>query len=323
MSDLILAMPENDDLAHKLAGHLGGEVGRCEIRRFPDGESFVRIDSEVKGRAVTIACTLDRPDGKFLALSFLAAAARDLGGARVGLVAPYLPYMRQDTRFHPGEGVTSSYFARLLGRQVDWLVTMDPHLHRRKSLSEIYNIATSVAHAGPAIADWVRANVEAPVIIGPDSESEQWVAEVAAGAGAPYGVLQKVRTGDREVTVSMPSGGGWDGRVPVLVDDIISTARTMIAAARQFREAGHSSIVAIGVHALFADSAYDELRESGVDRIATCNTVIHRSNAIDITAHLAAAAATLSGDGAFGRHRADRPPEPSDQAQPEGVANEP
>lgn len=160
MTRLIIAMPGNDEVAHELASHLGVELGCCEIRRFPDGESFVRTDSEIKGREVAIAGTLDRPDDKFLTLSFLASTARELGAARVGLVAPYLAYMRQDKRFHPGEAVTSEHFARLLSQQFDWLVTMDPHLHRRKSLSEIYSIPTGVTHAGPAIADCCNANCE-------------------------------------------------------------------------------------------------------------------------------------------------------------------
>lgn len=293
MTRLFLAMPGNEDLARKLSEHLGAELGRCEIRRFPDGESFIRIDSDVKGRDVIIACTLDRPDDKILGLSFLASTARELGAMSVGLVAPYLAYMRQDKRFHAGESVTSVHFARLLSQQVDWLVTVDPHLHRRESLSEIYPIPTRVTHAGLAIADWVRANVKAPIIIGPDTESQQWVAAVAELAGAPHDVLQKVRMGDRSVRVSTPDARLWQGRTPVLVDDIVSTARTMIAAAGRLRAAGCADIVAVGIHALFVDNAYSDLRGAGVDRVVTCNTVVHQSNQIDITALLAEAVNAL------------------------------
>jgi ribose-phosphate pyrophosphokinase len=197
--------------------------------------------------------------------------------------------MRQDTRFRPGEGVTSAYFASLLGGRIDWLVTMDPHLHRRKSLAEIYGIPTAVSPAGSAIGDWIQAHVTASVVVGPDSESEQWVAAVAERAKAPYYVLQKTRLGDRDVKVSMPNTDRWKGRTPVLVDDIVSTARTMIAAATQFREIGFDDIVAIGVHALFAGTAYQDLQSAGVTRIVTCDTVRHPSNGIDIADYLAAA----------------------------------
>ena len=89
------------------------------------------------------------------ALLFAADAARQLGARKVGLVAPYLCYMRQDRSFKPGEAVTSRSFAALLSRACDWLVTVDPHLHRYKSLSEIYAIPARALHAGPAIADWI------------------------------------------------------------------------------------------------------------------------------------------------------------------------
>lgn len=249
MTLMMLPMPGNESMADSLARHLGGEIGHLQTRQLPDGDSLVRIDSQVRGRNVAIVCTLDRPAGKFLPLSLLAGTARDLGAATVGLVSAYLPYMRQDTRFNPGEGITSVYFARLLSGQVDWLVTLHPHLHRRRSLSEIYAIPSVVAHVAPAIGDWIRWDVSVPVVIGPDSESEEWVAAVAERAGAPHSVLTKRRLGDRDVTVSDAEANRWKGRTPVLVDDIVSTARTMVAAATQSRKAGFSDIVAIAIHA--------------------------------------------------------------------------
>lgn len=323
MSQLVFAMPGNDGLAAELARHLGAELARGEVRRFPDGETLVRIDTDVKGQDLIVAARLDRPDDKFLALCFLAATARDLGAATIGLVAPYLPYMRQDKSFHPGEGVTSAYFARLLGAHFDWLVTVDPHLHRRSSLSEIYAIPTSVAQAGPAIADWVRRNVAAPIIVGPDGESEQWVADVARRAGAAYCVMQKVRTGDRAVAVSMPEGRRWDGHTAVLVDDIISTARTMIAAARQLRAAGCAEIVVIGVHALFAGDAFEDLVEAGIRRIATCHTVVHPSNEIDVSRLLAAAIGETARLKATNQRPLGQPATPTVQLMAGDVPHEP
>ena len=104
MNPVILALPGNEAIAEQLAERLTLKLGRTELRRFPDGESYVRIDSAVKGRNVILICTLDRPDEKFLPLTFLSATARDRGATRVGLVCPYLAYMRQDRRFRDGEG---------------------------------------------------------------------------------------------------------------------------------------------------------------------------------------------------------------------------
>lgn len=134
-----------------------------------------------------------------------------------------------------------------------------------------------------------RTHVSAPLVVGPDSESEQWVAAVAAQAQAPYLVLAKTRIGDRDVRVSMPNADRWQGRTPVLVDDIVSTARTMIETVARFRATGFAEPVAVGIHALFVGSAFDDLVNAGVSRVVTCNTVPHPSNAIDVTAALVAA----------------------------------
>ena len=282
MKPVLLALAGNETLAQALAPRLDAELGRCTLRRFPDGESYLRIETELAGRTVIIAATLDRPDDKLLPLLFAAGTAKELGAARVGLVAPYLAYMRQDRRFQSGEALTSAHFARLLSVSVDWLVTVDPHLHRRSSLGEIYSIPTSVMHAAALVSDWIRQNVATPLVVGPDAESEQWVTAVANAAGAPYVILQKVRRGDREVEVSVPDVERWRARTPVLVDDIISTARTMIETAGHLRRAGLLAPVCIGVHAVFAGDGYEALRAAGAARIVTCNTIMHTSNAIDV-----------------------------------------
>ena len=231
--------------------------------------------------------TLDRPDGKILPVLFAAAAARDLGAARVGLVAPYLAYMRQDRRFNPGEAVTAADFAKILSARIDWLVTVDPHLHRHAGLSELYTVPAVAVRAAPLIADRIAREVERPLLVGPDSESAQWVAAVARDAGAPHLVLRKIRRGDREVEISVPDVEGWRDRTPVLVGDIVSTARTMIETVRQFRRAGMPAPVCVAVHGIFAGNAYRELLAAGAARVVTCNTVPHASNAIDVTGLLA------------------------------------
>lgn len=287
MTTVVFPLPGNERLARSVAHSLGMDIGALQVRRFPDGETYVRYASLVEGRRTILVCTLDRPDEKLLPLVFAAAAARDLGAAEVGLVAPYLAYMRQDRRFEPGEAITSTYFARTLGHWTDWLVTVDPHLHRRGSLSEIYSIPTAALHAAPAISAWIRERVPNPVLIGPDSESEQWVAAVAKNAGSPFVVLDKMRRGDRDVEVSVPNVGRWRDRTPVLVDDIVSTARTMIETVGHLKAAGLAPPICIGVHAVFADEAYEALLGAGAGQVVTCDTIPHVSNVINLTELLA------------------------------------
>lgn len=290
MNALVLSIPGNEAAAEALADLLGAEPGRAEIRPFPDGEWYVRIDSPVAGRQVLVVASLDRPDRRLLAAYFVAATARNLGALRVGLVAPYLAYMRQDRRFRPGEGVTSAYFGHLISGAFDWLVTVDPHLHRRASLGEIYSIPTRVVHAAPLLSEWIAGNVVRPLVVGPDGESEQWVSAVARAARAPSVVLEKVRRGDRDVEVAVPRLDAYAGSTPVLIDDIISTGRTMIETTLRLREAGMRAPVCLGIHGLFTEGAYDGLVAAGAVRVVTTNTVAHPSNAIDVLPLVARAA---------------------------------
>lgn len=293
MSTILVPLPGNERLADALATHMGAETPGVTYHQFPDGETSVRFESDVAGRTVWLVCTLDRPDPKFMPLMITAEAAKDLGAARVGLMAPYLAYMRQDTRFRPGEAVSSAYFASVVSCIVDALVTVDPHLHRRGSLGDIYTIPTSIVHAAPKVANWIRREVERPLLIGPDAESEQWVAEVAKLAGAPHVVLHKTRRGDHDVEVSVPDVARWATHTPVLVDDIVSTANTMIETVGHLQRAGMTAPVCVAVHAIFAADAYQRLEDAGARQIVSCNTIPHQSNAMDLTDSIAKEALAL------------------------------
>ena len=279
---LVLGLPGAGGLPAQLAAQLQCGCGELALHRFPDGECLVRLDADVQGRCAVFAGSLDQPDDKTLPLIFAADAARELGAAQVGLVAPYLAYMRQDQRFRAGEAVTSRTYARLLSGALDFLVTVDPHLHRWHSLGDIYPIRTRTVAAAPLIADWLRREVGAPLLVGPDEESEQWVAEVARLCGAPWTVMVKQRHGDHDVAVKMAGGTSWSGRTPVLLDDIASTGQTLVAAVRVLSEAGLPSPLCVVVHALFTREAHQRLLDAGAARVVSCDTVAHPSNAIAV-----------------------------------------
>jgi ribose-phosphate pyrophosphokinase len=286
---LLFPLPGNEPLAVGLAGALNAELGVLDAREFPDGESYVRIVTDPRDRDVVLVATLRHPDSQFLRVAFAADAARELGAQRVGLVAPYLAYLRQDRRFHRGEAVTSRTFARLVSRAVDWVVAVDPHLHRLTSLAEVYDIPAIAVDAAPLMGEWVRQYVERPTIVGPDVESEQWARVVAEAAQAPLIVLEKERVADDDVRVTLPRRMPSVAGIPVLVDDIVSTGRTISAAARRLRGAGFASPVCVAVHAVFADDAMGELTQAGVTRVVTTNTIGHPTNAIDVVAAIASA----------------------------------
>ncbi|OZG71876.1 phosphoribosylpyrophosphate synthetase [Hahella sp. CCB-MM4] len=268
-------------IAERLLSDPDLQPGEFELRHFPDGESYICVTSKPSAEAA-IFCDLSAPNGKLLPLLLLADTLRDLGWRRITLLTPYLPYMRQDIRFKQGEGITSRYFAKILSASFDHLITIDPHLHRYHSLDEIYSLSSQVLSASAAIAQWIREEVPGGVIVGPDSESDQWVSSVARMAGCEQLVFNKTRAGDKDVSIDAGDLSQFQGRTPIMVDDIISTGRTMIEAAEQMVAMGLNPPVCIGVHALFADDAWQAMLEAPLSRVVTCNTVQHPTNGIDV-----------------------------------------
>ena len=286
-ASILFSLPGSVELANNLAKQLNIEVGLAEIRAFPDGESYIRIDSEVKNKSVIIVCALDHPDPKILPLMFMAKTLKELGVKKICLVSPYLPYMRQDKRFHSGEAITAVLFAKFLSGWIDSLVTIDPHLHRIHYLSEIFTgTQTMTLHATKKIAEWISQNITSAFLIGPDEESLQWVAEVADYANLPFVVGRKKRFGDRQVTIDLPDISAM-GNVPVLVDDVISTGASMLAVLEQVLFRGFKKAICIGVHALFDAQVERNLLLAGAQKIVTCNTISHQTNQIDLTEVLA------------------------------------
>lgn len=292
-SAIVFALPGNEALADALATQAALLRGGLNCRSFADGETYLRFLTPVAGRRVVLACTLDQPDAKLLRLLLAANILRELGATQLILVAPYLPYLRQDQRFHEGEGVSARHIAKLLSTHFDGLITVDPHLHRIAHLEDIYTLRLRVVQAAPLMAAWVAREVERPVLIGPDAESAQWVSAVAAAAGCPFRVLEKHRRGDREVRLDAMDLGAVRDHTPVLVDDIIATARTQIAAIQLLAEQGLPAPVCIAVHAIFAGDAAGALAAAGAHRVVSCNSITHASNAIDLRPSLAAALVDL------------------------------
>ena len=298
MTRVLLPFPAQRGIAEAMARPLDARVGRVDWRRFPDGESLVAIDDALSGGDVAIVASLNHPDELSIALRFAAATAREFGARSVGLVAPYLAYMRQDTRFHAGEAVSAPLYARFLEESFDWLVTVDPHLHRNPELSALYRIPAARVSAAPVVAQWIRTSVPDAMLIGPDSESGQWVSDIARQVGLPWQVLQKQRHGDRDVQVSLPDAELARGRTPVIVDDIVSTGHTVIETLGHLRRLGLPAAVCVAIHAVFAEDAYDQLLKAGAARVVSTDSIPHASNAMSVAGLLAGACNDL-----FGRSR--------------------
>src|SRR3990167_11154200 len=188
---IVFNLFDNSYYANTICEKLQYTLGKIEIHQFPDEEISVRIQTPVENKHVIFVASTHHPNEKMAPLFFSAETARELGAESIGLITPYLAYMRQDKQFHPGEGVSSKYFGKLISAYFDWLLTIDPHLHRWHSLNDVFTIPCILLHATKPIAQWIKQHITNPVLIGPDKESTQWVSMIANDLAAPYSVVEK------------------------------------------------------------------------------------------------------------------------------------
>lgn len=278
----ILFSLEPHPLVDLLAGKLSADLGKVERRDFPDGESYLKFPQPVSKRHCVVVADLSQPNDKYLPLVFMFDTLRELGAASIGLVAPYLCYMRQDRRFVDGEAVTSRLFARDLSQHIDWLVTVDPHLHRYHSLDEIYSVPCCVVPGASALARWLEAK-EGLLLVGPDAESEQWVSDIAKRSGHPFVIGEKKRLGDRRVEITLPALDTHQNKTAVIIDDVISSGQTILQCIAALRAKGFNKIQCAAVHGIFADGVDQQLIGAGLEALVTTNTIVHHSNSIDIS----------------------------------------
>ena len=283
---LILGFPEYANQTERLAEAAGLPFTILDIHHFPDGESKVTLPG-ILPRHIILVRSLDHPNDKLVELILAAAGARKLGADKVCLVAPYLCYMRQDKAFHAGEVVSQPIIGACLAAHFDALLTVDAHLHRVHALSDAVPVEPAInLTATDPMAHFLQNKVKNPFLVGPDGESEQWVAAIAAHYGFDYAVANKERLGDREVKISMPDCG-YAGRHLVLVDDVASTGKTLAEAARLLQAHKPASISVLVTHALFVGNALGELREAGVANIWSCDAIPHETNAVPLAPLLA------------------------------------
>jgi ribose-phosphate pyrophosphokinase len=285
---LVLGFPDYSGQARRLAGAAGLAYAEVALHRFPDGESRVRLPARLPPEVI-LCRSLQQPNDKLVELALTARTARELGAAHLTLVAPYLCYMRQDRAFQPGEAVSQRVVGRLLADWFDALVTVDPHLHRVKDLREAVPVRRPrCLTAAPLMGRFLARVLGAPLLIGPDEESRQWVSAIARQEGLDYLVGDKQRLGDREVRVRFEGARG-SGRRLVLIDDVASTGRTLETAAAALRPLRPQSVDVLVTHALFLEGALERLGAAGVGRVWSTDSIPHPTNRLALAPLLAEA----------------------------------
>jgi ribose-phosphate pyrophosphokinase len=282
---MILGFDDYEGQSRKLAGSLGIPYRVIQRHLFPDGESRLTLPDSLPEHVI-ICRSLDQPNEKLVELLLATKTARKLGARKLTLIAPYLCYMRQDKAFHPGEAVSQPIIGNFIAGLFDNVITVDPHLHRIDHLEQAIPAKHAVSLSATSLmTEFLREHTEDPVLLGPDNESEQWVSAVAKPGHWDYGVCKKIRTGDKEVEISLPDIN-LSGRSVVIVDDVASSGQTLAVTAKLCLSKKAEHVDVLVTHALFAGDAKARLDRAGVRKIWSTDSVSHESNVIPLCALL-------------------------------------
>jgi ribose-phosphate pyrophosphokinase len=288
--ELIIAFGSSGEhLARAVAKITRFSVTETETRRFPDGELYVRVMGDASREDVAVFQSLGmRPDRLLMEYCLIADAVKGMGCKTVTAVIPYLAYARQDARFRSGEPLSIKLVARSLeGAGTDRLISVDAHLHRLRALKEVFTIPTLNLSAMPLLAEYYKMEFGARnvIVVGPDSESEQWASTVAGTLSTEYSILNKERLGDRDVEIS--GSPSVRGKTVVLVDDIISTGKTLVGAIRKLRSKGAKRIDVLTTHALLVEGALSLLRKAGMSHLVSTDTIPRSTSRVSVAPMIA------------------------------------
>jgi ribose-phosphate pyrophosphokinase len=280
---LVLPGPRSPLLGGKLASVLGCQVAGLDHKKFPDGEAYVRVTTPVRGQDVVVVQTTWPNDG-LVELLLLEDALRRMGAARITVVVPYFAYARQDRVFLEGESVSAEAVMKHLADGADRIVTVD--LHRPATLN-VVKAATANVSGVPAIADFFRA-LPPQMVLAPDKNALDRAREAAKLLGAEVDHLVKKRVAPDRVELQVHELDVAGKRV-LIVDDIISTGGTMMAAAQELRRQGATSVSAACTHGLFAPGALDKLHAAGLEQVVATDTIEGPASAVTVAGEVAKA----------------------------------
>ncbi|MEN3057215.1 MAG: ribose-phosphate diphosphokinase [Candidatus Methanosuratincola petrocarbonis] len=278
-----------ETLARRISQTSGAPLAEVTRRQFPDGEQYVRVCGDVNGKDVAIVQSFAfSPDRLLVEYSLIADAVRGMGCRRVIGVFPYLAYARQDERFSEGEALSAKVFARLIEASgTDAVYTVDLHLHRFRTINEVFEIPATNLSAMPLLAkNYLKHPPSGRVlVVGPDSESSQWAKAVAEMIPSVCTILEKERLGDREVRVSDLSGDLCGAAI--IVDDMISTGKTVLEVLGKLKESGVGRVDALVTHSLLVEGAYSKLKEGGLNSLITTDTIANDYASVSVAPLLA------------------------------------
>ncbi len=250
-------------LGERVAKEGGWEFIKPDIKKFPDGEIYVRVP-EIDEDVILVQTTY--PNDKIIELFLLQDALREMGVKKIITVVPYFGYSRQDKIFNSGEAISARAMARHIALNADAVISIDLHT---LSILSWFDIPTVHLHATVPISKYLSSkNVE--VVISPDKGGYERAKLVAEKMDAEFDYLEKTRLSGTDVVIK-PKNLDVDGKIVGIVDDIISTGGTIARASEQLRNQGAKKIYAVCTHGLFINNAIENMKKT--DDFASTDTI--------------------------------------------------
>jgi ribose-phosphate pyrophosphokinase len=278
----IFAGSSNRPLANEICRYLGVALGQAEIGRFSDGEVQVEITENVRGGDVfVIQSTCTPTNDHLMELLLMLDAFKRASASRITAVVPYYGYARQDRKVAPRVPISAKLVADLITTAgAARVLTVDLHAGQ---IQGFFNIPVDNVYATPVLLEYLRERIgrREVTVISPDAGGVERARAFAKRLDANLAIIDKRRSRANEVA-EMQIIGDVDGRVAVIVDDMIDTAGTLSAAAEAVRNAGAPMVLACATHAVLSGPAIERLNKSHLDELIVTDTIPLRTEATSV-----------------------------------------
>lgn len=274
-------------LAMEIAREADFEAGYLTIKKFPDGERYLRIESDVEGKECIVVQSTCRPQDKnVLELLSILDTLRDLGAEKIISVVPYYGYSRQDKSFNPGECISSKTIAKHIQLNSDAFFTVNIH---QKHVLDFFEIPAEELDATPLLGEYYKTlGLETPVVVAPDKGAKALAEGVAKVLGCDTDYLKKKRLGPGRVEVK-PKEVEVQGSDMIIVDDIIDSGGTMLEAMKMLKAQGAEEVFIGCIHPVLTGNITTRLYSAGAADVVATNTIPSQISRVSVSPLIAKA----------------------------------